>query len=291
MAKNEVAEVSKFSIVTGMEDMDEELRAEMEDEMNDLDSDGGIECKHIKVPSGGGNAFNIEADDPNDPDVAKTIEGVIIFTHRMNAYWKNAFGEGGGDNSAQAKIPDCASMDATQGLERETGEIKACDTCPYNQFGTDARGRGKACKNMRRLYIIMSGKPDLYLLTVPPTSIKDVNKQLRVIMSKQKIPYTRMVVKFSLEVTKNVDGTAYSKIKVEPKEPLDEKNYLLTCTMRKKIKEQYEKVGITDEDYETTPVENSTAVEGTAAEAAGEPAGPDGFMNVPESAAKELPFE
>lgn len=40
MAKAELATVEDFKIVTGMEAMDEELRAELEDEMDDLDDDG-----------------------------------------------------------------------------------------------------------------------------------------------------------------------------------------------------------------------------------------------------------
>ena len=51
MAKAELATVENFKIVTGMEAMDEELRAELEDELDDLDDDGGIDAKHIKIPS------------------------------------------------------------------------------------------------------------------------------------------------------------------------------------------------------------------------------------------------
>lgn len=40
MAKAELATVENFKIVTGMEAMDEELRAELEDELDDLDDDG-----------------------------------------------------------------------------------------------------------------------------------------------------------------------------------------------------------------------------------------------------------
>lgn len=39
-AKNELATMENFKIVTGMEAMDEELRAELEDELDDLDDDG-----------------------------------------------------------------------------------------------------------------------------------------------------------------------------------------------------------------------------------------------------------
>ncbi|RGW39536.1 hypothetical protein DWV78_09300 [Agathobacter rectalis] len=40
MAKAELTTVENFKIVTGMEAMDEELRAELEDELDDLDDDG-----------------------------------------------------------------------------------------------------------------------------------------------------------------------------------------------------------------------------------------------------------
>lgn len=141
MAKAELTTVENFKIVTGMEAMDEELRAELEDEMDDLDDDGGIDAKHIKIPSGGGKAFEVETDDPDDPEVMKEVTGVIIFTHRMNAYWAQKFGEAGEDGNIN-KSPDCSSMDGKQGMSRETGEIRTCDTCPYNQFGSDGKGNG-----------------------------------------------------------------------------------------------------------------------------------------------------
>ena len=62
-----LATVDSFQIVTGMEDMDAELMEELEDEMDDLDDVKGISCRHIKIPSGGGKAYEIEGDDPDDP--------------------------------------------------------------------------------------------------------------------------------------------------------------------------------------------------------------------------------
>ena len=45
MAKNELTTVEKFNLVTGMEEMDEELKAELEDELGDLDEENGIICR------------------------------------------------------------------------------------------------------------------------------------------------------------------------------------------------------------------------------------------------------
>lgn len=91
MAKNELTTVEKFNLVTGMEEMDEELKAELEDELGDLDEENGIICRQIKIPSGGGKAFEVESDDPDDPEVMKEISGVIVFTHRANAYWEHKY--------------------------------------------------------------------------------------------------------------------------------------------------------------------------------------------------------
>lgn len=67
MAKAELTTVENFKIVTGMEAMDEELRAELEDELDDLDDDGGIDAKHIKIPSGGGKGLKLRSDSSRYP--------------------------------------------------------------------------------------------------------------------------------------------------------------------------------------------------------------------------------
>lgn len=282
--KNEVAVVEKFSLVTGLEAMDEDTKAELADEIGDLDDDGGIEAKHIKIPSGGGKAYEVETDNPDDPDVMKEVEGVIIFTHKMNAYWAHAFREGDADGN-QNRMPDCSSMDGKQGIFRESGEVRDCASCPYNQFGS--AGRGKACKNMRRLYIMMSGKPDIYLLTVPPTSIRDVNKTLRKIMMTKHIPYSRMVMKFGLAGAESGDGIKYSRVTIDTAGMLPEPLWTATQKIREELKNSYENVAITTADYEA-PEEAPKA----APQAAAPKTDVDGFMSIPDGVkGEELPFE
>ena len=243
--KNEIV-ARDFKIVTGYEEMDENLKAELEDELADLDDDSGIEAKHIKIPSGGGKAFEVETDNPDDPEILKEVEGVILFTHRMNAFWARRFGETDADGNIN-KIPECSSMDGKSGFNRDTGEIRDCASCPYNQFGSD--GAGKACKNMRRLYILMSGKPDIYLLTVPPTSLKDINKSLKTLMSKTKTPYTRQIVAFKLSTAESKDKIKYSRVNLEKSSMLPETLFPITQKMREEIKKSYESVNITPCDY------------------------------------------
>lgn len=50
-----------------------------------------------------------------------------------------------------------ASVDTTPEFERQS---EACQGCPMNEFGTAIVGRGKACRNTRRLALIPAGSYD-----------------------------------------------------------------------------------------------------------------------------------
>ena len=266
--KTALAVINDFQITTGLEGMDPELLAELQDEMEDLDEVRGISCRQIKIPSGGGKAYEVESDNPDDPDIMKEIEAVILFTHRMNSYWSGEFGSGDGTGG---RLPDCSSMDAKVGVDFETGEKKECETCPLNQYAED--GSGKPCKNIRRLYLLISGKPGVYLLSIPPTSIKEVNKQLARIMGNNKVPYTCMVVRFKLEQAENRNKIKYSKVVVEKAGLLPKETWPQTMAMRKELKEKYKDVAITAEDYNTVKA-----------------ADPEGFVEVAPNSDENLPF-
>ena len=217
----ELAIMDSFKIANRYEGIDPELMAELQDELGDLDPESGITCRQIKVPSGGGLAFEVQGEDEGDAEPMKEIDGVILFTHRLSAYWPGSFGSA---SNPEDKIPTCSSMDGKTGIVQagdRSGEIITCETCPYNQYGTgvDEKGnpsRGKACKNMRRIYLMMDGDPNFYLLSVPPTSIKDVNKQLAKILASG-TPYTGMIVSLTLEKAKNSNGVEYSKVVIKKK--------------------------------------------------------------------------
>lgn len=273
MAKNELAVLNDFAIVSGYEGMSEEEIADLQDEMEDLDDERGIACRQVKVPSGGGKAFEVEGDDPEDPELMKEIRCVIVFTHRMNSYWPGNF-----EDNPDNRIPTCSSMDAKTGVNYETGEIRNCDTCPLNQYADD--GSGKPCKNIRRVYFLMPGRPQIYLLSIPPTSIRDVNKQLARIMGSNKIPYTRLVVNFKLDAATNRNGVKYSKVVVERVGLLAPEQAKIVADMRRQLKEQYKNVAITSADYNAE--EQPQAAPKTDA---------DGFMEVPEGSPDDgLPF-
>ena len=262
MAKNKkttaLATLETFSIANRYEGMDPEMMEELEDEMSDLDPESGITCRKIKIPSGGGLAYEVQGEEETDVEYMKEIKAVVVFTHRVNGFWAGAYGD-----DDQNKAPVCSSIDGKTGVRIDSGEVISCETCPLNQCGsaTDQKGepgKGKACKNMRRLYLMMDNDPNFYLLTVPPTSIKDVNKQLAKIMAGG-TPYTGLVLKLTLEKTKNAAGVEYSKVVISKAGLLSTAVSAAAKEMRRQIKEQYQSMAITSEDYAAP--EQSTAAE------------------------------
>lgn len=278
MAKNEVANVNAFNLLSVYTGMSEEQKAEYQDELDDLGG-GGIDYRQIKMPTGKVKTFIVEGDNPDDPDMEKELRGVILFTHLMNARWE-------GDYSGENRLPVCTSWDAKQGVSMGTGECLSCDRCPYNQFKERADGTmGKECKNMRRIYLMLDGRPNLYLLTVPPTSLKDTQKQLRRIMSGGK-PYTQMVLSFTLTGAVSKGGQDYAKLSIAYAGDLSQEQMALTKTMRAEIRDQFKDIAITSEDYDTSGPAAGQASSWNAPDTS-----PDGFINVPEGLEGEsLPF-
>ena len=138
--KNELAVLDTFKLTKPFEGMDPELLEELEDELADLDEESGITCRRIKMPSGGALAFEVQGEDEDDVEYVKEIQGVILYTHRVNGYWSKPLGNGEG-----GAAPECSSMDGKTGVNLTTGECVSCDTCPLNQYGTDPKGgAGKA---------------------------------------------------------------------------------------------------------------------------------------------------
>ena len=272
--KNEIATLDSFSLTNIYDGMDADELAELQDELDDLGSGNEILCRMIKVPSGGQLAFEVETDNPESPDYQKEVQGVILFTHKANARWLGRPGDGA-ENSA----PVCSSLDGKTGMNMDTGEVINCDGCPYNEFGSSGDGtRGKECKNMRRVYLMMDGDPNVYRLTVPPTSIKDIEKQLRRIIAGG-ASYTSVVVRFTLSKATNNAGIAYSKAGLEKVGPLPPAVAATAKELRKQIKAQFQSMDITAADYNTTASDTA-------------PAYPEAsFEEVPEEAADEpLPF-
>lgn len=74
---------------------------------------------------------------------------MILYNHDTCAYWPE------GSEYDDNVTPLCSSVDGKTGYGAPGG---VCATCALNQYGSVEKGKGKACKNMRNLYILRSGE-------------------------------------------------------------------------------------------------------------------------------------
>lgn len=139
----------------GMDGGDDDLADDME----------GLQLSfpQIKVPGGGSLVWELPSGDPQNPNYEKYLEGVILFSHNSNAYWPE------GSEYDDNVPPLCQSVDGKEGYGEPGG---LCLDCLQNQYGSSQKGAGKACKNMRTIYLLRSGELMPYRIPLPPTSIK-----------------------------------------------------------------------------------------------------------------------
>lgn len=266
MAKKESTELATTKTAFNLQVLEGEMAEAIAEEMDGL---GMIPYDRVKIPSGGGLAFELPGEDEDHPISATEIVAVILYHHPINAYWKEKF-NGGNEQ------PDCAAIDGKQGITKEDGVIHDCATCPYNQFGSD--GAGKACKNAHRVYLLREGNPVPLILSLPPTSLKPLRDYIgKRILLKGMRSY-EAITKITLKKDKNASGIAYSRAVFDFVEKLSSEQAAAVAKMAEGIKAVNQDIDIDGGDYSVTP-----AAPAPAADA-------DGFISVPEGLDKELPF-
>ena len=257
MEKNEVAVVAEnFDLVTLTGDLAEAIAEEM-------DGLGNIPFDRVKIPSGGGLAFEIPSEDGEDPETVTELVGVILHHHPVNAYWKEKFAGGNEE-------PNCSSYDGKVGINKDTGECRRCDTCPLNQFKDD--GTGKDCKNIHRVYLLREGNPIPLILALPPTSLKYMRDYISKRILLKGMRCYQAVTKITLKKEKSSGGITYSRAAFTFVDKLSPEQINMAAAMAETIKQQDRNVEVED-DYTPAPAASS-----------------DGFVEVQEGSQETLPF-
>ena len=159
--------------------------------------------EHVKIPAGGGLAYELPGDDPASPDTAKEFSAVILYHHPIHVYYKDKF-------SGAGNPPDCSSMDGKLGIVGGSGECKDCRTCPYARFGTGENG-SRACKQKRRMYILREGEMLPMIMTLPSGSLDEFTKYVSRLVTKG-LGANKVVTKFALKRAQNNTGINYSQV-------------------------------------------------------------------------------
>ena len=195
MANNKVTALAKAQNTGFLTLSNTDFGGMMADELEGLD----LSFERIKIPSAGSTVFEVPGEN-DDTDTVKEFSAVILHHHTLNAYYKTKYT--GGSNP-----PDCGSFDGVCGEGDPGGE---CKRCPLNQYGTAEEGKGKACKNRRRIYVLREGEVFPLLLSLPTGSLKEFTKYIKRLLSKGK-KSNSVVTRFSLKKATNQGGVIYSQ--------------------------------------------------------------------------------
>ncbi len=158
-----------------------------------------LDLERIRVPSGGGTQWEIGT--LAGSEMAKAFDAIIVYAKDGRIYWPEPFGQGD-------RVPTCVSHDGVTGQGDPGG---ACADCPYAEFGSDERGTGQACKQVKQLFIFLAGDRLPRLLSVPPTSLKPVRKYMLRLASAGKAHFA-VLTHFELEKAQNREQIDYAVI-------------------------------------------------------------------------------
>ena len=187
-----VAKKDSFQVPALAGEMAEAFREEM---------DGlSVEFDRVKIPAGGGMAFEVPGE-TEEVDYEKELVGVIVDHHPVNSYWPESM-------SGENNPPDCSSNDGKVGIGDPGGE---CATCYLNKWGSGKDGKGKACKNMHRVYVLREGEMFPLLLTLPPTSIRNFSGYMaKRIVGKGRRSFA-VITRVTLKKVESGSGHSYSQ--------------------------------------------------------------------------------
>jgi hypothetical protein len=169
-----------------------------------------FQLDRVKVPAGGATVWQVpDLDAPKGYVNLETLEGILIYFSDGNGYWPDEF-------TGAGTPPTCSSEDGVIGHSQKEGLGGDCSTCPLNQFGSEikkdgTKGSGKACKNMRRLFLLRPGNLLPMLVVAPPMSLKNL-KGYNLRLASAGVSYWAMTTKLELETDRNEGGIEYSKI-------------------------------------------------------------------------------
>lgn len=148
----------------------------------------------------------------DDADLGETISVVVLASAYVNTYYDRPYDPEGDATSPACyavalEEADLASAEDSPAAQSEGGAGNPCATCWANQFESAQTGRGKACRNGRRLILKLmtdveehgvEGAPSREL-TLSPKALKHWGRYVRGLARVHKMPPHGVVTEFSFD--------------------------------------------------------------------------------------------
>ena len=169
-----------------------------------------------------GSKFKVGEEKIGVDGKGEVFSAVILREIPVNSYNEDAY-----DPAAPAQQPDCWSLGGLKPQpDCDNPQSDSCVTCDFNKFGSavgsDGKpGKGKRCANNRRLVLKVQGYDMPVIMSIPPTSRKNMDTFLKMLSAgEQKVPFFAMVTTFSFD-----EDSDYPVIEFELGKFLDPEQY------------------------------------------------------------------
>ena len=212
-------------------EQEKEIQALRNEEMKEAQ---GLPITHprIKILHGGAGLFQYE----NSEETTKKFNALLVLVDPSRVYWAEAMGSGDGK-----KQPDCYSRDLLiPDPQIKEPQSSKCTGCPHNEWGSEVKddgsqGRGKACKEIRRLFFIPEGHLTPHWMSIPPSSLRPLSKFMTMIRDRGFKKPQEVVVRFSLINKDDGGGNAYSELALDVGEKVSDRALYMISTFKKEI--------------------------------------------------------
>lgn len=254
-----------------LSDAERLILAEMEQDEAAYD----LQPARVKIAPGGIGQFIL------GDETAKSFTAIVALSQKIRGYWPD---------SGTGSAPLCSSPDGTHGIFTEptdeqwkaAGSTKtphpaipllnenkplpdtfACVTCPMNQWGSEHQrrggaGKGKACKEMRRLLLLIEGWSAPAIMSLPPTSLKVWDNYCSA-LNARKNAYFAVRTKFTLDSAKAAGGETYNVVQVAQSGAITDVEHLqAVAAIRKEYREFVSAAPIVADEYDT-PIDDGSA--------------------------------
>lgn len=164
------------------------IAAALEEVADNLKSVENYRLPRTKLTSEG-----FELSEGEEP--VEELEGILIHAKKTNVYYDKPY------NSSDVSPPTCFSLDGDKPDKSIQKPVHAtCKGCPMAEFGTNAMKSGKACRNLKPLFLIRQSEDGMAIIprqiTITPTSLKAANTYL-MDLTERGLAYRKVLTKIT----------------------------------------------------------------------------------------------
>lgn len=246
-------------------------------EMQDDDAAFDMQPSRVKIAPGGIGQFLM------GDETAKKFTAVVALSQKIRGYWPSA-GTGAPPvcSSPNGRIGFFADAPSDKQIEDAMGARVAhpgvvlvtqqdaefpdhfdCAVCPMNQWGSEHQrkgtgGKGKACKEMRRLLLLIDGWTLPALMSLPPTSIRAWDTYCSGLAAKRSAYFAARTT-FELDSAQALSGETYNIVKVSSAGPVDAEHLPLVAELRQQYRELVGGMPVVADEYEVVHDDKESA--------------------------------